>query len=209
MPKPTTKTKLEAAQESLKAAAHPVSTVPETIKINPTFGDNTSHTATVFNPSDYLSTDLFTDSSTLPKTPKIEADKQIQSISEKRETLRLVSANLQLNTDVYKAGSLSEKMSQANVTWQTDRIGTDTKLVGLESAKILYQTATVKLAQTGQKLEHENVTLDGLTLETEQRKRFWGAKFELAETRIRGIQLAVYSLDQKIGSIEVDSEIIE
>ncbi|MBD2571376.1 hypothetical protein [Anabaena lutea] len=206
MPRTTQKTKLETAQEKLKTAA----TTPETIKIDPTsINANSTHQASVFNPSDYLASNLFADTSTLPRTSKVEADKAIQSISEKRETLRLVSANLSLNTDAYKAGSLSEKMSQASITWQTDRIGTDTKLVGLENAKVLYQTATVKLAQTGVKLEHENVTLGGLTAETEQRQRFWAAKYELAETRIRGIIQAQYSLDQKIGSIEAEAESIE
>lgn len=210
MPRITQKTKLETAQQTLQTAVDiPVTQeVTAPINVTPT-STKTTHQAAVFNPTDYLASSLFADTSTLPRITRIEADKTIQSISEKRETLRLVSANLQLNTDVYKAGSLSEKMSQASITWQTDRIGTDTKLVGLETAKVNYQIAGVKLGQTGVKLDHENVTLAGLTAETEQRKRFWSAKFELAETRIRGIIQAQYSLDAKIGAIDAESEVIE
>jgi hypothetical protein len=74
---------------------------------------------------------------------------------------------------------------------------------------VLQQTAMAKLGQTSEKHIHETITLEGLQQETEQRRRYWLAKLDLQETRIRGIELAKYSLDQKIGSIEAESEVIE
>ncbi|AFZ61437.1 hypothetical protein H6G54_28495 [Anabaena cylindrica FACHB-243] len=205
MPKAAAKTKLETAQEKLKDAAKP----QETIKLDPTpIKTNNNHQASVFNPSDYLASNLFADSSTLPRTTKVDADKQIQSISEKRETLRLVGANLQLNTDVYKTGSLSEKMSQASITWSTDRIGTDTKLVGLETAKVTHQIAEVKLGQTQEKLTHAGIELTGLQGETPLRQAFWVAKLSLIESRIAQVELAKFQLDAKIGAIESEAESI-
>jgi hypothetical protein len=126
------KNKLETAQDKLNQAALEVAPFRPIEDYPPAaINVNSQPSATTFNPENYLASNLFSDTSPLPRTTKLEADKGIQSISEKRETLRLVSANLQLNTDVYKAGSLSEKMSQSSITWQTDRIGTQNKLVGL------------------------------------------------------------------------------
>ncbi|MGM3305749.1 hypothetical protein ACSQ6I_07095 [Anabaena sp. WFMT] len=205
MPRTTQKTKLSEAQEKLKTAA----VTPETVKLDPTpIKANSNHQASVFNPSDYLASNLFADTSTLPRTTKVDADKQIQSISEKRETLRLVGANLQLNTDVYKTGSLSEKMSQASIVWSTDRIGTDTKLVGLETAKVTHQIAEVKLGQTQEKLTHAGIELTGLQGETPLRQAFWVAKLSLIESRISQVELAKFQLDAKIGAIESEAESI-
>jgi hypothetical protein len=162
-----------------------------------------------FNPEQYIAPNLFTDSSPLEPTDRVNADKIIQSISQKRETLRVISANLSLNTDALKVGSLSEKMSQAGIDFSVQKITTSTKQVGIENAQILQQTALAKLGQTSEKYVHETITLEGLKLETEQRKRYWLAKIDLQDSRIRGIELAKYSLEQKIGSIEAESEVIE
>lgn len=208
------KTKLATAQIALSQAANiPTSTsasTPTSPVINPT--TNSAYggvTLPTFEPNQYLANDLFTDSSQLPQTTKQAADSLVQSISEKRETLRVVSANLQLNTDVFKTASLSEKMSQAAIGYSTDRINTEAKLLGLESAKVNLQIADSKLSQTREKLNHETITLEGLRDETEQRRRFWQAKYELAETRIKTVELAKYTLETKIGSIETEAQAIE
>ena len=79
MPTRTTKTKLETAQDNLREAAN----VPqETVNLNPTpIGSKTTHTAATFEPSQYVAGNLFSDTSTLPRTSRVEADKAIQSIS--------------------------------------------------------------------------------------------------------------------------------
>jgi len=77
-----------------------------------------------FEPENYLAPNLFTDSSPLPPTSKVEADKALQSIQQKRETLRVIGGNLQLNTDALKMGALassklsqiSERLNHENVT---------------------------------------------------------------------------------------------
>jgi len=174
-----------------------------------TSSEYTSFNLPTFNPEQYLASNLFTDSSPLQPTDRVEADKMIQSISQKRETLRVISANLSLNTDALKVGSLSEKMSQSGIDYGIQKITTSTKQVGIQNAQILHQTAVAKLGQTSEKYIHETITLEGLQQETEQRRRYWLAKLDLQETRIRGIELAKYSLDQKIGSIEAESEVID
>ena len=206
MPTRTQKTKLETAQDNLREAAN----IPETTPINPTpITAKTTHQAAVFNPADYVASNLFSDTSTLPRTSKADADKAIQSISEKRETLRLVGANLQLNTDAYKTGSLSEKMNQASITYQSDGVNTQAKMVGFEVANTNLLIAQSKLGQTQEKLNHQNIELSGLQAETPLRKLYWQAKLSLIESRISQVELAKFTLDSKIGAIEAEAERIE
>ncbi|MTJ48172.1 hypothetical protein [Dolichospermum sp. UHCC 0259] len=206
MPTRTQKTKLETAQDNLREAAN----VPEATPIDPTpIASKTVHQAATFEPSQYVAGNLFADTSTLPRTTRIDADKAIQSISEKRETLRLVGANLQLNTDVYKTGSLSEKMNQANITYQSDGINTQAKMVGFEVANVNLQIAGSKLGQTQEKLNHQNIELAGLQSETPLRQLYWQAKLSLIESRISQVELAKFTLDSKIGAIESEAESIE
>lgn len=208
---PRTKSKLETATETLnEAVGSPQETTPiNPSPINPTpVGSSSPQTAT-FNPTSYTALDLFSDSSSLPKTSKQAADQAIQSISEKRETLRLIGANLQLNTDVYKVGSLSEKMNQAAITYQIDGVNTQSKMVGLEVANVNLQIAGSKLSQTQEKLNHQNIELHGLQSETPLRQRYWEAKLSLIESRISQVELAKFTLDSKIGAIEAEAESID
>ena len=201
------KSKLETAQDNLKD----ISDIPTPLTANP-IGSNQvpqGQAISSFSPSDYVASNLFADTSTLPRTSKQDADKAIQSISEKRETLRLVGANLQLNTDSYKVGSLSEKMNQASIVYQSDGINTQAKMVGFEVAGVNLQIAQSKLGQTQEKLNHQNIELSGLQSETPLRQRYWEAKLSLIESRISQVELAKFTLDSKIGMIEAEAESIE
>jgi hypothetical protein len=164
---------------------------------------------TAFTPQSYLATDLFSDSSTLDRTDKVTADAVVNSIEEKRQTLRIVGANLDLNTDVLKTGVKSEKMTQSSIDYGIAKVGTDTKLVQFDNVKVNYEIALTKLDQTTEKLSHEQVTLEGLRNETDQRKRFWQEKYQLGESRIKQVELAKYQLDAKIGAIDVEGEMAE
>jgi hypothetical protein len=209
MPRSSTKSKLETATEALNEAL-PVTPQPQpTTTINPTPVSNTAPQAATFEPSQYVATNLFSDASTLPRTSKQEADKIVQAISEKRETLRLIGANLQLNTDCFKVGSLSEKMTQASITYQIDGVNTQAKMVGLEVANVNLQIAGSKLGQTQEKLNHQNIELHGLQGETPLRQRYWEAKLSLIESRISQVELAKFTLDSKIGAIEAEAESID
>ena len=208
MPRSSTKSKLETATEALNEAL-PVTPQPQTTPINPSPVGSKSPQIATFTPSDYTALDLFSDSSSLPRTTKQAADHQIQAISEKRETLRLIGANLQLNTDVFKTGSLSEKMNQASISYQIDGTNTQAKMVGLEVANVNLQIAQSKLGQTQEKLNHQNIELVGLQGETPLRQRYWEAKLSLIESRISQVELAKFTLDSKIGTLEAEAESID
>lgn len=212
MPRSSTKSKLESATEALNEAL-PVTPQQPTIPINPSpVGSNTvgsPQAISTFTPSDYVASNLFSDSSTLPRTSKQAADQVIQAISEKRETLRLIGANLQLNTDCFKVGSLNEKMNQASITYQIDGTNTQSKMVALEGANVNLLIAQSKLNQVQEKLNHQNIELVGLQGETPLRQRYWEAKLSLIESRISQVELAKFTLDSKIGMIEAEAESID
>ncbi|MCC5638737.1 hypothetical protein LC593_23460 [Nostoc sp. CHAB 5844] len=184
----------------------PTGKTAQTIKSHNAYGGLSLST---FEPQNFLANDLFQDSSTLPRTSKLEADAIVESIQEKRQTLRVVGANLDLNTDVLKTGVKSEKMTQAAIDYGIAKVNTDTKLTQFETAEVQYEIGLTKLDQTHEKLVHEQVTLEGLRNETDQRKRFWQEKYALGESRIKQVQLAKYQLDAKIGAIEVEGEAAE
>ena len=162
-------------------------------------------TLPVFDPTQHLANDLFTNSSGLCRTTKSEADSLIESVEEKRQTIRVVAANLDLNTDILKAGTKSQKMVQSAIDFGISNVNTDTKLIDFDSASTTNEIAYVKLDQNREKFSHEQVTLEGLRSETDQRRRFWQEKYELGESRIQSVQLARYQLDLKIGSIDTET----
>jgi hypothetical protein len=213
MPTSRSKERLKSTQEILKKESatpiNPTPVSPQPTPINPTPIPNSPQAISSFIPSEYIANDLFSDSSNLPKISKSDADKAIQSISEKRETLRLIGANLQLNTDAYKVGSLNEKMTQAAITYQIDGINSQSKMVGLDAANVNLQIAQSKLHQTQEKLNHQNIELAGLQSETPLRQRYWEAKLSLIESRISQVELAKFTLDSKIGAIEAEAENID
>lgn len=207
----TVTTAIGTVANSLGNAAESIGLSPtgktaQTIKTHDAYG---GLSLPVFELQQFIAGDLFTDSSTLPRTSKLEADAIVESIEEKRQTLRVVGANLELNTDVLKTGVKSEKMTQSGIDYGIAKVNTDTKLTQFETAKVQYEIGLTKLDQTREKLTHEQVTLEGLRNETYQRRRFWQEKYNLGESRIRQVELAKYQLDAKIGAIEVEGESVE
>lgn len=201
-----TKTKLKEAQEKLKTAANVPTSAPQAANKSV---PKSPHTTSTFNPSDYVATDLFSDSSQLPRTDKKTADQVIQSISEKAQTLKVIGANLALNTEAFKVGSLAEKMSQSKIGYETDGINTQSKMIDFQKAGVSLQISQSKLNQTQEKLTHQNIELEGLKAETPLRQQYWQAKLSLIESRIAQVELAKFTLDSKIGAIESEAQEIE
>ena len=145
----------------------------------------------------------------MERTKKADADLAVEHIEEQRQTLRIATANLDLNTDILKTGEKSEKMTQAAIGYGTAKVNTDTKLIQFNEALVNNEIAYTKLAQTEQKLGHEQITLDALQNETDQRRRYWQAKHQLGESRIKDVEMARLKLDAKIGAIDVDAAAID
>jgi hypothetical protein len=161
-----------------------------------------------FDPNQYMATDLFTESSSLQRTKKEVADSIVEANSERKETLRVVRSNLELNTDIAVTGVTNEKMVQTFIDYGIAKVNTDTKFVQFDESQVKYEIAVTKLDQTREKLIHEGISLEGLRNETDQRRRYWIEKHGLGESRIKDIQNARFKLDSKIGAIDVEAETI-
>ena len=101
-----------------------------------------SHGLTIptFDANLYFAGDLFSNSSTLQETEKSVADETVESIEKKRQTLRIVGANIALNTDVVKTANDYRKFEGTVIDYATTGINNEIKFVNyqlLASTKIL------------------------------------------------------------------------
>ena len=93
-----------------------------------------------FDANTHFAQDLFANSSPLKETEKEEADKAVESIEKKRQTLRIVGANIALNTDVVRTANDYRKFEGTVIDYATTGINNEIKFVNyqlLASTKIL------------------------------------------------------------------------
>lgn len=105
-----------------------------------------------FDPNTYFSTDLFKDSSPLKRTTEEEADTRVQSIEEKRQTVRIATANIQLNQDIVKAGNEYLKLEGLAIDYATTGIKNETKFVNYQIAGINQEIALNQLDEAKERL---------------------------------------------------------
>lgn len=137
-----------------------------------------------FKPDNYLATDLFSDSSNLPRTSKEQADEIVQAVEEKRHTMRIVTANLQLNQDVVKAGNEYQKLEGLAIDYATNRVKNETKFINYQTAEVGRDIAINKYDQELEKLRQGEVTLNGMRQMTEALQREWDARVEEKNSKI-------------------------
>jgi len=90
-----------------------------------------SHGLTIptFDANLYFAGDLFSNSSTLQETEKSVADETVESIEKKRQTLRIVGANIALNTDVVKTANDYRKFEGTVINYVTTGVNNEIKFV--------------------------------------------------------------------------------
>lgn len=137
-----------------------------------------------FKPDNYLAADLFSDSSNLPRTSKEKADEIVQAVEEKRHTMRIVTANLQLNQDVVKAGNEYQKLEGLAIDYATNRVKNETKFINYQTAEVGRDIAINKYDQELEKLRQGEVTLNGMRQMTEALQREWDARVEEKNSKI-------------------------
>ncbi len=130
-----------------------------------------------FDPNTYFTPDLFADSSSLPRISKESADELIQSIEEKRHSIRIVSANLTLNQDLIRAGNEKQKLEGLAIDYATTGINNESKFVNYQTAEVNRDIAENRFDQAQERLTQGKATLVGMqsitpliTDEWEQRK---------------------------------------
>lgn len=115
-----------------------------------------------YDPNAYFATDLFKDTSALDRTTKESADDLVQSIEEKRQTVRVAVANIQLNQDVVKAGNEYQKLEGLAIDYATTGVNNETKFVNYQTAGVNKEIALNKFDQASERLTQGQLTLAGM-----------------------------------------------
>ncbi len=144
----------------------------------------------VFDPNSYFATDYFSDSSPIQRTTKVAADQLIESIEEKRQTLRVANANIGYNQDVVRAGNDYRKLEGLAIDYAATLVQNQTKYIGYETAGINQQIAGVKKSEALEKLNQENKTLSGLQSMTALIEQEWEERKKLKQSKIADMRQA-------------------
>jgi hypothetical protein len=142
-----------------------------------------------FDPNSYFATDLFTDSSPLTRTTKEQADEMVQSIEEKRQTVRVATANIQLNQDVVKAGNEYLKLEGLAIDYATTGVNNETKFVNYQVAGVNKEIALNKLDQASERLTQGQLTLAGMQSITPLISQEWEARKSLKLSQISSLKI--------------------
>lgn len=142
-----------------------------------------------FDCNNYFAPDLFSDSSSLPRTTKEQADEWIQGIEEKRQTVRVATANIQLNQDVVKAGNEYRKLEGFAIDYATTQQNNATKFVNYQTAGVNTDIALNKFAQANERLIQGQKTLTGMQSITPLIDQEWEARRSLKNSQISSLKI--------------------
>jgi hypothetical protein len=143
-----------------------------------------------FDPNTYFAANLFSDSSSLPRTTKDKADEALQSIEEKRLTMKVVQANIGLNQDVVRAGTAMQTLSGLAIDYAKTRIDNQTKYIGFQTAGVRQQIAQAKFDQAQEQLTQEEYAYNGMQLITPLVRDEWVARVQLKKSKISDLKVA-------------------
>jgi hypothetical protein len=150
---------------------------------------NNTLTFPKFNPNSYFASDLFTDSSPLQRTTKEAADEMVQSIEEKRQTVRVATANIQLNQDVVKTGNEYLKLEGLAIDYATTGVNNETKFVNYQVAGVNKEIALNKFDQSSERLTQGQLTLAGMQSITPLISQEWEARKSLKLSQISSLKI--------------------
>lgn len=151
-----------------------------------------------FDPNQYFSTDLFTDSSPLARTTKEDADAMVQSIEEKRQTVRVATANIQLNQDVVKAGNEYQKLEGLAIDYATTGVNNQTKFVSYQLAGVNKEIAINKFDQANERLTQGERVLNGMRSITPLIDSEWQQRKSLKESQINSLKILAVQAKQAL-----------
>ncbi len=150
---------------------------------------NNTLTFPKFDPNSYFAPDLFTDSSPLTRTTKEAADEMVQSLEEKRQTVRVATANIQLNQDIVKAGNEYLKLEGLAIDYATTGVNNETKFVNYQVAGINKEIALNKFDQATERLTQGQLTLAGMQSITPLISQEWEQRRNLKLSQISSLKI--------------------
>jgi hypothetical protein len=155
----------------------------------------------MFEVNNYLATDYFKDSSSIPLTSRSSTDKQLHAISEKTNSLKIATQQLKLNQEVYKVGSEFQKQLQSQKLYETSEVETEISQIQFDQTVKKSEIATSKLNQLGLQLNRSNLELKFYETETELGSKFWDEKLKLIESRIELVKSSQLQIASKIENV--------
>lgn len=143
-----------------------------------------------FEADSYFAKDLFTNSSPLNETEKEDADKAVESIEKKRQTLRIVGANIALNTDVVKTANDYRKFEGAVIDYATTWVNNEIKFLGYQTAEVNRDIATNRFDQAQERLTQGQKVLAGMQSITPLIDDEWEQRRSLKQSQINSLKVA-------------------
>ena len=151
-----------------------------------------------FDANNYFATDLFSNSSSLAETEKEEADKAVESIEKKRQTLRIVGANIALNTDVVKTANDYRKLEGFVIDYATTGVNNETKFINYQTAGVNRDIAVNKFDQANERLTQGQKILNGMRSITPLIDSEWQQRKSLKESQINSLKILAVQAKQAL-----------
>jgi hypothetical protein len=143
-----------------------------------------------FEPDNYFAKDLFTNSSSLTETSKEDADKAVESIEKKRQTLRIVGANIALNTDVVKVANDYRKFEGSVLDYATTGVNNEIKFINYQTAEVNRDIAHNRYDQAQERLTQGQKVLAGMQSITPLIDEEWEQRKSLKQSQIHSLKVA-------------------
>jgi hypothetical protein len=152
----------------------------------------------VFEPNNYFASDLFSNSSSLQETSKEDADKSVESIEKKRQTLRIVAANIGLNQDVVRTANDYRKLEGLVLDFAITGVNNETKYINFQTAGVNKDIAVNKFDQANERLLQGQKTLTGMRRITDLIDLEWDERVSLKNSQISSLRIAATEAKQAL-----------
>jgi hypothetical protein len=151
-----------------------------------------------FEPNTHFANDLFSNSSSLAETEKEVADQVVSSIEKKRQTLRIVGANIALNTDVVRTANDFRKFEGTVLDYATTGVNNEIKFIGYQTTGVNREIALNGYDQSQERLTQGQNVLAGMQSITPLIVTEWVARKSLKESQIKSLEVAAVQARQAL-----------
>lgn len=187
----TTQPKTTARKQAPKTTAAPqVSTPQAPSSLSTQSAEVNGINLPQWDANPLMPNDLYSDSSSLPGIGAAEADAAVESIERKRNTVRVIKANIALGTDLIQAATAYRKMEGAAIDYAIAGVNNQTKAVKLSIASVQLDTVNQALLGEQQVLQQSTIRTEGLTALTPITQDEWNTKVEIAQMKVQALKLA-------------------
>ena len=167
-----------------------------------------------FDPSSLMPANLFTDSSSLPRTDQKTGNEAIASIKEKAITVQIANENIKLARSVVQAGTEHVKLQGDTINYaiaqehnvglgidlEIERIGTQGKQVKHQIAGIGLQILNNKLGEEGERLIQSDYSLEAMRQATPLVQQEFQARIELQKVKVEVLKTTAQQARAKFES---------